>query len=153
MSPILIRYEKSESTNFYDSCEFNYLGMDDEKAASGLDWDYELESIILEIIGDDAGILEEILIDLLMKRPELSTLMASFAEFIQKIPELAKKHGKGKHDLSRLTVRDEMKILLGDLTSGLIHSFVHNGAGRKLERKTVQGSIFIKPIIDEYSLR
>ena len=62
MSPILILYEKSESTNFYDSCEFNYLGMDDEKAASGLDWGYELESIVLEIIGDADEILEETLL-------------------------------------------------------------------------------------------
>lgn len=136
----------------------NHLNDNDEKAASGLDWGFELESIVLEIIGDADQISEETLVDLLMSRPELQTLMASFAEFIQKIPELEKKHGKGKHDLSGLTVRDEMKILLDDITSGLFHSFYQNGAHQKLKRKVVQDEnnhpcIFIKRFTDDYNLR
>lgn len=136
----------------------NHLNDNEEKAASGLDWGFELESIVLEIIGDAQQISEETLVDLLMDRAELQTLVASFAEFIQKIPELQKKHGKGKYDLSGLTVRDEMKILLGDLTSGLFHNFYQNGAHRKLQRKIVLDDkklpcTFIKCITDDYNLR
>ena len=67
-----------------------------EKAVSGLNWEYEMESIILEIIGDADQILEEKLLDLLILRPELQTLLAMNAEFIQKIPELQKKTWKSQ---------------------------------------------------------
>ena len=123
--------------------------MDDGKADSGLDWGFELESIILEIIGDADEILEENLLDLLIERPELSTLLASFIEFIQKIPELRKKYGR--IDFSRrMTIRDELRILLDDLTSGEYHKIIQNGAGlQKLEKK--HGNII--SIAKDYNFR
>lgn len=122
--------------------------MDDGKAESGRDWGFELESIVLEIIGDADQIALESLLDLLVQRPELSTLLASFIEFIQKIPELRKKHG-GELDFSRMTIRNELRILLEDLTSGEYHSIIQHGALQKLERK--DGNI--RRIAKDYDFR
>ncbi len=129
-----------------------------EKAESGLNWEYEMESIILEIIGDADQILEEKLLDLLILRPELQTLLAMNAEFIQKIPELQKKHGKAKHDFSRNTIRDELKILLYDIATGVFDKFREIRGQQKLERVTINDTnngshVFIKRITDEYNLR
>ncbi len=129
-----------------------------EKAVTGLNWEYEMESIILEIIGDADQILEEKLLDLLILRPELQTLLAMNAEFIQKIPELQKKHGKAKHDFSRNTIRDELKILLYDIATGVFDKFREIRGQQKLERVTINDTnngsqVFIRRITDEYNLR
>jgi len=134
-----------------------------------LDWGFELESIILEILGEADEIPEEHLLNLLIPRPELQTLLASSVEFIQKIPELNKKHG-GNIDFSRLTIKGELKVLIIDLTSGAYHKMYHSvyhdiyknldpkDPHRKLERKIVSYGnkptrVFIKRITDEYNLR
>lgn len=136
----------------------SYLNDNCEKAASGLNWEYEMESIILEIIGDADEILEEKLLELLIPRPELQTLLASFAEFIQKIPELQKKHGKSKHDFSRNTIRDELKILLYDIATGVFDRFREIRGQQRLERVTINDAnncshVFIRRITDDYNLR
>ncbi len=123
--------------------------MDDGKADSGQDWGFELESIILEMIGDADEIQEENLLDLLLQRPDLSTLLASFIEFIQRIPELRKIHG-GEIDFSRMTIRDELKVLLNDLTSGVYHRANQNHiALQKLDRKNGN----IRRIAKDYDFR
>ena len=90
------------------------------KSESGLAWGFEVESLALEIIDDADEILEENLLDLLMQRTELITLLAVFAELVQKIPEI-KKRSKSQSRLPRNTVRDELKFLLNDLTDGAYH--------------------------------
>lgn len=132
--------------------------MDDGRADSGLDWGFEMESIISEIIGDGYEIEEEKLVDLLMQREELQTLIAQFAEFIIKIPELRKEFGeKGRYDMSKVTTRDEIKILLNDLTNGVYHTISHSGANRKFEKDVIYHNgkfrTFIRRITDEYKLR
>ena len=102
-------------------------------------------------------ILEEKLLDLLIPRPELQTLLASFVEFIQKIPELQKKHGH-KNDFSRMTIRDELKILLYDIATGVFDRFREIRGQQRLERVTINDAnncshVFIKRITDEYNLR
>lgn len=130
----------------------------DSRAVSGLDWGFETESIILEILGDTDEIREEPLLDLLIQRPELQTMLASSAEFIAKIPELDKKFGyKNNPDIPRLTIRDELKCLIYDLTSGEYHGIFCKGAHQKLKREVGRHGnnicFFIRRITDEYSMR
>ena len=126
------------------------------KSESGLAWGFEVESLALEIIADADEILEENLLDLLMQRTELITLLAKFAEFVQKIPEI-KKITKSQSKLPRNTVRDELKILLNDLTDGAYHCVYQNGAHRKLDKRIEQKGdnqrIFIRRITDDYVLK
>ncbi len=56
---------------------------------SGINWGFEVESIILEIIGDGYEISLDVLLDLLLQRMELQTLFANFAEFLQSTPEIS----------------------------------------------------------------
>jgi len=127
-----------------------------DKAESGLSWGFELESIVLEIIGDADEILEENLLDLLIQRSELQTLLAQFAEFVQKIPELRKKYGS-KNKIRRESVRGEIAILLDDITSGEYHGIYQNGAHRKLGKRVEQNGdnqrVFITRLTDEYDMK
>lgn len=128
---------------------------EDDRAESGLSWGFEVESIVLEIIDDSNKILEENLLDLLIQRTELQSLLAEFIEFIQLFP---KPHGKyeGDCDFLEIGIRHQLKLLLIDLTNGAFHVY-GNGASRKLERSMVQKRdeqcFLIKRITDEYAMR
>ena len=126
----------------------------DSRASSGLEWGIEVESIVLEIIGDADEIEEEKLLDLLESRQELQTMRAEFAEFVQQIPEIRKRNNS-KNTTPRNTIRGEMRILLDDLTSGAYHS--GQTECQKLEKRTEYGDgnarIFIRCIANDRALR
>ena len=114
-----------------------------------------MEGIILEILGDDDGVEEEELLDLLECRPELQQLLAEFIEYVQQIPEIRKLNNSQNKE-PRNTARGELKILLNDITSGDYHCY-QNGAHRKLEkivgRCGDKTCVFIRRIIDERLFR
>jgi hypothetical protein len=108
--------------------------MEEGRSESGIDWGFEVESIIIEIIGDASTIRQDLLIDLLLQREELQSLYADFAEFLQRGPELALKYGK-PNPLQNRTIKDELESLIYDLSTGIFHvaaSFPNN------ERKGLQ---------------
>lgn len=126
--------------------------LDEDKAESGLQWGFELESIVLETIGDADEILEEKLLDLLLERNELQQLFAQFVEFAQKIPEFRKKYGN-KDNNTRGTLREEIRIFLHDISDGAWHRTVGEGAHQKLVRIKKDGDVYIKRVTDDYVLR
>lgn len=125
--------------------------MEDGYSESGIDWGFEVESIIIEIIGDANEIRQDVLLDLLLQREELQSLYADFAEFLQRGPELALKHG-GPNPLQNRTIKDELESLIYDLSTGIFHMLEMKGL-QKLGRhsKIVENKeqIFISLLVDE----
>ena len=126
--------------------------MDKDRSESGLTWGFELESIVLEIIGDADEISEERIVDLLMQRKELQPLFAQFVEFTQKIPEIRKRQGNHGNK-NRGTLREEIRIFVEDISDGSWHCTVGEGAHRKLTRITKGQDVYIKRIVDDNDLR
>jgi len=87
---------------------------------SGINWGFEIESIILEIIGDGYEISLDVLLDLLLQRMELQTLFANFAEFLQSTPEISLTDGT-PNPYQNHTIKDELQELIYDLTTGAFH--------------------------------
>lgn len=100
-----------------------------DKAESGLEWGFEIESLVLAILGDAEEIEEKIVLDLLMEQRELKPLLKKFEN--SSIPS---KNGGFR------TVREELRYLLQDVTNGNWHTAfgIMQGEHRKLSRWKVR---------------
>jgi len=140
--------------------------MKDERAESGLNFMCEVESLMSEIVGDNFEIEEEYLLDLLMRRSEISTLLAESAEYVQKIPEIRKrlesdpissKFHRTRERQLRETPRDELSILINDIIREGCNVWDENGANRKFYKETSRTKngikVYICRVIDDSSLK
>ena len=120
---------------------------------------YELDGIISEIIGEGFRIEEESLLDSLMKKPELSTYLAKSAEFVQKRYEIRKRLDVEHREIEpiRETPRDELRILLNDITTQGSNVWDENGNSRKFYKETYltkKGTkVMICRLTDDFGLK
>lgn len=106
--------------------------MNDRYSESGIEWGFEVEGIVLEIIGDGNEIRLEVLLDLLLQRMELQTLFANFVEFLQTTPEFSLTKGRS-NPYPGYTIKDELQELIYDLSTGAYHMTQYAGL-QKLHR-------------------
>ena len=107
---------------------------DGKRAESGLTWGFELESVVLGILGDVDEVEETKLLDLLMYTKELQPLLVQLVEHGQQVPEIRKTNGMTSE--YPLTAKEEIARLLNDITNGSWHntSDGEHGAHRRLCR-------------------
>ncbi|MCE9651921.1 MAG: hypothetical protein K8Q89_02520 [Nitrosarchaeum sp.] len=130
--------------------------MEEDKAESGLAWGFEIESLVLEILEMEEvdEIYENDLVEILFQRKELQPLLAQFVERVQQYPELAKEYGWKNTDFPK-TAKEELRVLLKDVTDGNWHAVPTNGFGahRKLSRWLIRDGdieyITIRRVKDE----